>query len=114
MHEQHIKTALQTLGITPTYKGCPQAVMAVKLALEDRERLQHEVVPFEQLWKPVAAAFGCAPSAVERNFRTLAHTAWRGNRKALSEMAGGCPMSAPPKAARLLAIVTAYVARTAE
>ena len=111
MQDQHIKTALQTLGITPTYKGCPQAVMAVKLALEDRERLQHVV---REIYEPVAAAFGCAPSAVERNFRTLAHTAWRGNRKALSEMAGGCPMSAPPKAARLLAIVTAYVARTAE
>lgn len=102
-----LEATLHLLGLSEIYRGYPQTLLAVELALEDDARL-HNVV--KEIYWPVAQVCRCSRSCVERNIRTLSHTAWRENRRMLSIMAG-YPLPASPRASEFIAILTAYCLR---
>lgn len=59
------------LGISPNLTGYKYAFMAVKLTLDDPDRLGHL---FNRVYSPVASKYGTTPSCVERCIRIATHS----------------------------------------
>lgn len=99
---------LQALGITANYKGRRQAALAIQLALEDEDRLDH--VTKEIYWK-VADLTGCNRIDIERNLRTVSHRAWKVSRPYLLKIAH-YDMLAAPTASEFISIVASHIKRS--
>ena len=102
-----IREVLRPLGITRNYRGYPQVVCAVALAMEDETRLT-EVT--KRLYPVTAERTGSKPENVERNLRTAISCAWRTNPPLLEQMAK-FQMLAPPSASQFLDIIATYILR---
>lgn len=98
---------LRFLGITPNYKGCRQAALAIELVLQNEDALNHIT---KTVYRAVAQQIGCSPSSVERNIRTVAHVAWKVNPARLKEIAG-YPLFAAPSALELITILSSHLQR---
>ncbi len=107
MELSYIYQELQSLGITANYKGYKQLALAVQLALQKEERLNHAA---KALYQPVADQLGCSCSSVERNIRTAARVAWQINPCGLQKLAG-YPLCAAPSAAAFVSILTTHLLR---
>lgn len=103
-----IHDALQTLGVTATYKGRKQAALAIQLALEDEDRLERVT---KDIYWTVADTVGCERPDIERNLRTVSHRAWNVNRAYLQTMAR-YELPAAPSASEFISIVATYLRRT--
>ena len=99
---------LQSLGITPNYKGHRQAAIAILLALENEGRLDHVI---KDIYWEVADRIGCGRSDIERNLRTVSHRAWKVCRPRLESIAR-YHLYAPPSASEFISIMTAYIKRS--
>ncbi len=102
-----IRDELRQLGAAGHCKGYEQALAAILLALEDESRLLRVV---SQIYNVVAAESGCGRANIERNIRTVSHTAWRVNPRRLKELAG-YPLYASPTASEFISILAAHVQR---
>ena len=100
-----IYTILRYLSITKTYLGCHQAAYAVKLALEDEDRLSAVT---KEIYMETASYFGCSWGAVERNIRTVVVRAWRNCPDRLQELAG-YPLDGMPTAGEFIEILVCYL-----
>ena len=99
---------LQALSITANYKGYRQAALAISLALENEDRLDHVI---KEIYWDVADQIGCDRSDIERNLRTVSHRAWKVCRSRLQTIAH-YPLSAPPSASEFIAILAVHIKRT--
>lgn len=104
----YIYDELRFLGITPNYKGCRQAALAIELVLQNEDSLNHIT---KIVYQAVAEQIGCSPSSVERNIRTVALVAWKVNPSRLKRLAG-YPLFAPPSALELITILSSHVLRS--
>ncbi len=108
--EIRIQNELHALGITKRYHGYAQVICAIKLALEDENRLMDVT---KQIYWAVSDACACSHSCVERNIRTISHVAWKTNPARLKALAG-YPLAASPAASEFIAIMVAHIQRTAQ
>ena len=92
------------MGITANYKGFRQTILAVQLALEKEDHLQHVM---KEIYQEVAKQLGCSRSSVERNLRTVVLAAWRNNPDLLQRLAGR-PLSSVPTVSQFIAILATY------
>lgn len=107
MNYLFIYQELQALGVTANYKGYKQLALAVQLALQQEERLNHVT---KELYWAVAGRLGCGRFSIERNIRTAAHIAWQTNPSRLQELAG-YPLYAAPSASQFISILVVYLLR---
>ena len=105
--DEIIREVLRPLGITRNYRGYPQVVCAVALAMEDETRLA-EVT--KTLYPVAAERTGSKSETVERNLRTAVLRAWRVNRALLDQMAK-YHLMAPPCVSGFIDIVATYIQR---
>ena len=102
-----VEIILRCLGICSTYRGYKIALLAVRLALEDEDRLSSVT---KSIYGEIAARTGATPSAVEKNLRTVVFRAWEINPKELERMAG-YPLLSPPTVSEFLDILFTYIQR---
>ncbi len=107
INTQLIGESLQSLGISKRYKGYRQLFLSVELALDDETRLWYVT---ENIYGPVAEVCNCNYRNVERNIRTVARHAWKGNPNKLTEIAGYTVINTP-SVSELIAILVTYVQR---
>lgn len=105
--ENIIIETLRSLSITGYYRGYRQAIIAIKLILQDEERLYAVV---EKVYSEVAAQCGCNIHCVERNLRTIIARAWRQHPERLQKMAR-YKMTGEPSASEFLDILANHVRR---
>ena len=72
--EQKIREILLRARISKAYKGYPYLEYAIYLVIEDESRLCHI---YNDVYVKVAEHYGVAPSAVEKNLRTLRDAFWQ-------------------------------------
>ncbi len=102
-----IDEALRSLAIAGCYRGYRQTVMALKLILQDEDRLYAVV---EKVYNKVADQCGCNPHCVERNIRTIIIRAWRQQPQRLQKMAR-YELTSEPTASEFLDILANHVRR---
>ena len=102
-----IEEVLRSLGITCNYIGYRQAVVAIRLALEDETRLYSART---RIYPVVAEQLSCSFSSVEENIRTILDCAWTLNKQKLIKMAG-YEMIISPSVVRFLSIVVVFIQR---
>lgn len=105
MGGKEIYAQLRALGITPNYVGYFQTAEAVALCAEAPERLTQIT---KQVYMEVGKRYGVKWTAVERNIRTVAKTAWERNRALLEEMVG-CELNSRPFSSQFVAALTMRV-----
>ena len=93
---------LYQLGVTANYLGFKQTAYAVRLCVEEPERL---LFVTKWVYPDVARRYHTNWRAVERNIRTVNHIIWRENRAYLEKLAQR-PLSRKPYAGQLLAILS--------
>ena len=103
-----IRDTLRSLGITRCYKGYRHTAYAIRLAVEDEDRLEAVT---KAIYMEIASHFDCQWTAVERNIRTAVARAWKVNRQLLCEMVG-YPLACTPTASEFIEIVSSYVIRS--
>lgn len=83
--ESEIYDLLYRLGMRGSYTGFYQTAYAIKLSVEQPERL---LLVTKWLYPEVAKRYGTNWKAVERNIRTAGSIIWRENRGLLEELTG--------------------------
>lgn len=102
---QIIDDILQALGITRNYRGYPHTAYALKLTVEDENRLRAVT---KEIYFATAEHFHCHWTSVERNIRTVVQRVRRINPVLLDEMAGFHLITTPTNG-EFLGIITAYI-----
>ena len=100
-----IYTILRYLSVTKAYLGCHQTAYAVKLALENEDRLSAVT---KEIYMETASHFGCSWGAIERNIRTVIVRAWRICPERLIELAG-YPLDGAPTEGEFIEILVNYM-----
>ncbi len=100
-----IYETLYRLGITANYTGFFHAAYAVRLALQQPERM---MLVTKWLYPEVARRYNTSWRAVERNIRAAAEMAWKNERPLLEQMAH-TDLPRRPSASRFLAILVAWL-----
>lgn len=80
-----INQLLRRMGITANYRGHRQLAMAIRLVLEDEDRLY---AVQQEIYQPIADALHCNRDTIDRNIRTVLQRAWKHNRPQLNALAG--------------------------
>ena len=75
-YESKIREVLLQARISKAYKGYSYLERAIFLVLEDETRLCRI---YEEVYARVGRHFGVAPTAVEKNLRTLRDAFWQNN-----------------------------------
>lgn len=75
-HKIYINLLLEQLGVTANYIGYHYTACAVKLAIENPQKLTRVT---KLLYPEVAKIYGTNWKAVERNIRTVVAIAWESN-----------------------------------
>ncbi len=101
---------LWRLGIEKRFKGYRMIIIAVKLGMEDENRLQ---CAQEFLYKPIARQLDCSFRSVERDIRTVIAYAWSYNPAYLSHLAG-FPLPYSPTVCQFLDILVSFSLREKE
>lgn len=102
-----IQDTLHSLGITRNYRGFRRTELAIRLILENPERLENVT---RDVYHIVADTCGCNHAAVERNLRTVIDRAWRISPQLLRKMAG-FPLDQQPTVSEFLEITSNYIRR---
>lgn len=102
---QTIESTLRELGIGSNYIAQQRTVVAIRLALEDEDRLLYVT---KEIYYPAGEICGCKWTAVERNIRTVVQRVWRINPSGLAQMAG-YPLLEPPTASDFVEILAHYI-----
>ncbi len=100
-----IHELLGRLGITANYTGFFYVSYAVLLAVEDIERLS---LVTKRLYPEVASHYNTTALCVERNIRTVIHTAWAQNPQFMSQFTNG-QETGKPTVSQFIAILTTYI-----
>ena len=96
-----IYALLYRLGVTANYTGFFQTASAVRLCMEQPERL---LLVTKWVYPDVARQYKTSWKAVERNIRTVNGLVWKQNRPFLEKLAGR-ELPHKPSNAQLLAIL---------
>lgn len=96
---------LRRLGITRNFKGYYYLADALRLVLEDSNRL---LLVTKSVYPEVAKRHGTSAACVERDIRTAAHQAWRQNQDFVSELARR-ELRQAPTASQLLSYMLSYL-----
>ena len=97
-----IYALLYRLGVTANYTGFFQTASAVRLCMEQPERL---LLVTKWVYPDVARQYKTSWKAVERNIRTVNGLVWKQNRPFLEKLVGRELLSKPSNA-QLLAILS--------
>lgn len=108
---KNIIRLLHCLGITPSYRGYRQIILALEL-LRKNEDLLCDTMDFYSKVADLSTS-PSTPGSVERNIRTLAERAWMINPKLLEKIAG-YPLDAKPTNADFLSMLLNYIQRGGE
>ena len=76
VYETKIREILLQARISKAYKGYAYLERAIFLVLEDESRLCHI---YEEVYARVGRHYNVAPTAVEKNLRTLRDAFWQNN-----------------------------------
>ncbi len=104
-HTQIIWDVLRELGIASNYISQRRTVVAIRLAVEDENRLLGVI---KNIYFPTAQICDCKWTAVERNIRTVTQRVWSINSEGLIRMAG-YPLNDAPTAAGFLEILSHHI-----
>ena len=107
-YETEIGELLRQLGIGINYCGHDRMIIAVSIVLDGKPLLTNAI---RDIYRATAEKSGCQWSAIERNFRTITHRAWKTNPQRLRELAG-YPMKKEPTVTEFIVILTNYILRT--
>ena len=105
-----IQDTLCLFGITRCYKGFLHTAYAIRLAVEDEDRLETVT---KEIYMETAFHFNCTWTAVERNIRTTVARAWKINRPLLAKIAG-YPLACTPTASEFIEILASYILRSSQ
>lgn len=98
-----IYSLLYSLGVTANYTGFFHTACAIALCVERPDKLS---LVTKWLYLEVAKRYGTNWKAVGRNIRTVSGSIWQENRSLLEKLALR-PLTAKPRNAQMLAILTA-------
>lgn len=97
---------IHSLGIKRTYLGYYHLATAIRLVVENEQRLLYI---HKWLYQEVAHLHHTSPFCVERNIRTVKNHYWEyGDRSILSEMAG-CSIIEKPSNSEFIDILSCYI-----
>ena len=100
------KRILQSLGITPNYRGFWILLSAIALVMENESRL---TLITKKLYPVLAQEFETTTDCIERNIRTVVDVCWNyGNRKLLDQIAG-YHLPNKPNNASFISILVMYI-----
>ncbi len=102
-----INQALRRLGITANYRGHRQLAFAVRLVVENEDRLY---AVQREIYEPIARSMGCNVDTIDRNIRTVLQRAWKQNRPQLNALAG-YELIEQPKPAEFIDMIANRVRR---
>lgn len=102
-----VKSVLRELGVSAKYKGVNPTAIAVKLVIDEEERLHHVT---DSIYGAVSAQCGIPWKTIERNIRTVVKRAWRCNASRLRAMAG-YPLDDAPPASEFIEILANWIQR---
>ncbi|MBQ8893077.1 MAG: sporulation initiation factor Spo0A C-terminal domain-containing protein [Clostridia bacterium] len=102
-----ITNLLQSLGISRSYRGHFQSLLATSLVLEDSRRLG---AVNNEIYSIVALQCQCSSKCIERNIRTVVLKAWHTNPQRLSEIAG-YPLQNSPTASQFIDMLSSYITK---
>lgn len=108
MSKSKIIEILCRLGVTANYSGFYQTAYAVKLAIDDPERLQSVA---NCIYPEVAIKYNTSPDNVRKNIAKICSIAWEKNPDLLSEMAMH-RLIKKPGTGEFLAIFAVYATAT--
>ena len=108
-HVSAIQKLLLRLGATKNYVGFRYIVDAIRLSLEDSQRL---LLITKHIYPAVAAHYHTKWMCVEKNIRTIVDVIWRTNPSLLQQIAG-YHLKEKPSASQFIAILTAYLSNDA-
>lgn len=98
---------LRTLGIGRQYLGYNITIQAVRMVLNDENRL---LCIKQGVFLPLSEQQHCDWRTIERNIRTIIHRAWSVNREYLGELAG-YPMRQEPTVTEFVEMLSAHILR---
>ena len=107
METKIITADLRTLGIGRQYLGYNITIQAVRMVLNDENRL---LCIKQGVFVPLSEKQQCDWRTIERNIRTIIHRAWHVNRPYLSELAG-YPMHQEPTVTEFVEMLSAHILR---
>lgn len=106
MDEKVIENLLLRLGANRSYMGFCYIIYAVKLSIEDENRLQ---LISKWLYPEIAKKYCTSTQCVERNIRTLVAKIWNKGNRPLLETIAYTPLNKKPNNASFIAILVAYL-----
>ncbi len=107
MESRMIINDLRKLGIGRQYLGYNITIMAVRMVMNDENRL---LCIKQGVFVPLSKQQQCDWRTIERNIRTIIHRAWCVNQEYLSELAG-YPLHHEPTVTEFVEILSAHTLR---
>ena len=107
MENRTVASDQRRLGIGRQYLGYNLTIQAVRMVLNDENRL---LCITQGVFVPLSQKENCDWRTIERNIRTIIHRAWSVNRPYLSELAG-YPMHQEPTVTEFVEILSAHILR---
>lgn len=107
METKTIISDLRMLGIGRQYLGYNITIQAVRMVLNDENRL---LCIKQGVFVPLSEKQQCDWRTIERNIRTIIHRAWTINRPYLSELAG-YPLQQEPTVTEFVEMLSAHILR---
>lgn len=102
---RNIEETLRELGVVGTLRGRRRLIEAVRLALEDENRLLGII---KEIYMPAAEACGVSWKSLERCIRTIIDRLWQMNRPGLDRVAG-YQLFAKPTVSEFIAMLAEYI-----
>ena len=97
---------LHDLGIKRTYQGYYHLATAIRLVIENEERLLYV---HKWLYQEIANLHDTTPFCVERNIRTVKIRCWKSGNRAILETIAGCHLNQIPSNSEFIDILSCYL-----
>lgn len=103
---EQIFQVLHNIGIKRTYLGYYHLATAIRLVMENEERLLYI---HKWLYQEVAFFHETTPFCVERNIRTVKMRCWKSGNRTQLETIAGCPLNQMPSNSEFIDILSCYI-----
>ena len=101
-----LEKLIRNLGIAGTYKGFGELITAVKLAVENEDRLESVT---KLLYPEVARLHGTTTDCVQKNYRKVIEVCWRNGGQRRIEEQFGLYYDEKPKTQEFIDMLTNYM-----
>ena len=107
METTMIQEDLRTLGIGRQYMGYGITIQAVRMVIQDENRL---LCIKQGVYIPLSEKENCDWRSIERNIRTVIRRAWHVNREYLNTLAG-YPIEQMPTVTQFVEMLSGHILR---